>query len=51
VKRAVALGAVSDLPTVLAAEAAAQTRLAATEDHVAAVAAFLAKRRPTFHGT
>lgn len=50
VKRAVRLGAVSDLPTVLAAEGAAQTRLAATEDHVTAVGDFLAKRRPTFHG-
>jgi 2-(1,2-epoxy-1,2-dihydrophenyl)acetyl-CoA isomerase len=50
VKRAVRMGAVSDLPEVLAAEGAAQTRLAATEDHVSAVADFLAKRRPTFQG-
>jgi 2-(1,2-epoxy-1,2-dihydrophenyl)acetyl-CoA isomerase len=50
VKAAVRLGAVSDLPTVLAAEARAQARLAATEDHVAAVGDFLAKRRPTFQG-
>ncbi len=50
VKRAVRLGAVSDLPAVLAAEGAAQARLATTEDHVAAVSDFLAKRRPTFHG-
>lgn len=51
VKRAVRLGAVSDLSAVLAAEGAAQARLAATEDHVNAVADFLAKRRPTFQGT
>jgi 2-(1,2-epoxy-1,2-dihydrophenyl)acetyl-CoA isomerase len=50
VKRAVRMGAVSALPEVLAAEGAAQTRLAATEDHVSAVADFLAKRRPTFQG-
>lgn len=50
VKRAVRHGAVSSLPEVLAAEGAAQARLAATEDHVAAVADFLAKRRPTFRG-
>jgi 2-(1,2-epoxy-1,2-dihydrophenyl)acetyl-CoA isomerase len=50
VKRAVRHGAVSDLPSVLAAEGAAQARLAATSDHVDAVADFLAKRRPTFHG-
>lgn len=34
---------------VLAAEGAAQTRLGTTEDHQAAVEAFLAKRTPTFH--
>jgi 2-(1,2-epoxy-1,2-dihydrophenyl)acetyl-CoA isomerase len=50
VKRAVRYGAVSDLPDVLAAEGAAQTRLAATKDHVNAVDAFLGKRRPTFEG-
>jgi 2-(1,2-epoxy-1,2-dihydrophenyl)acetyl-CoA isomerase len=50
VKRAVRHGAVSDLPSVLAAEGAAQARLAATEDQVNAVADFLAKRRPTFQG-
>ncbi|MDT7705664.1 MAG: 2-(1,2-epoxy,2-dihydrophenyl)acetyl-CoA isomerase, partial [Pseudonocardiales bacterium] len=50
VKRALRMGAVSALPEVLAAEGAAQTRLAATEDHVSAVADFLAKRRPTFQG-
>jgi 2-(1,2-epoxy-1,2-dihydrophenyl)acetyl-CoA isomerase len=50
VKRAVRFGAVSDLQDVLAAEGAAQTRLAATRDHVGAVDAFLAKRRPAFEG-
>lgn len=50
VKRAVRLGAVSDLATVLAEEGAAQTRLASTVDHVAAVEAFLDKRKPEFTG-
>jgi 2-(1,2-epoxy-1,2-dihydrophenyl)acetyl-CoA isomerase len=50
VKRAVRYGAVSALPDVLAAEGAAQARLAVTEDHVRAVEAFLAKRRPSFEG-
>ncbi len=50
IKAAVRLGAVSDLPAVLAAEGAAQARLSATADHQGAVADFLAKRRPTFHG-
>jgi 2-(1,2-epoxy-1,2-dihydrophenyl)acetyl-CoA isomerase len=50
VKRAVRRGAVSELPTVLAEEGAAQARLAVTEDHAAAVEDFLNKRRPTFQG-
>jgi 2-(1,2-epoxy-1,2-dihydrophenyl)acetyl-CoA isomerase len=50
VRRAVREGAVAPLEQVLAAEAAAQTRLAGTTDHVQAVAAFLDKRRPTFEG-
>lgn len=50
VKRAVRRDAVSAMPDVLAAEGAAQARLAATEDHVNAVADFLAKKRPTFRG-
>ena len=50
VKRGVRFGAVSPLPDVLAAEGAAQARLAATSDHADAVEAFLAKRRPTFRG-
>jgi 2-(1,2-epoxy-1,2-dihydrophenyl)acetyl-CoA isomerase len=50
VKRAVRAGAVAELPAVLAAEAAAQARLASTKDHAAAVEDFLAKRRPTFTG-
>jgi 2-(1,2-epoxy-1,2-dihydrophenyl)acetyl-CoA isomerase len=50
VKQAVRLGAVATLPEVLAAEGAAQARLAVTADHAGAVEAFLAKRRPTFEG-
>jgi 2-(1,2-epoxy-1,2-dihydrophenyl)acetyl-CoA isomerase len=50
VKRAVRLGAVSDLSDVLAGEGAAQARLATTQDHADAVADFLAKRTPTFQG-
>ncbi|OZM78168.1 enoyl-CoA hydratase/isomerase family protein [Pseudonocardia sp. MH-G8] len=50
VRRAVRDGAVAPLEEVLAAEAAAQARLATTSDHVQAVAAFLEKRRPTFEG-
>jgi len=48
IKKAVALGAVSSLEEVLAAEGAAQSRLGVTRDHKEAVDAFLAKRRPTF---
>jgi 2-(1,2-epoxy-1,2-dihydrophenyl)acetyl-CoA isomerase len=50
VRRAVRHGATAPLDEVLAAEAAAQGRLAVTSDHVQAVAAFLEKRRPTFEG-
>ncbi|TWF81818.1 2-(1,2-epoxy-1,2-dihydrophenyl)acetyl-CoA isomerase [Pseudonocardia hierapolitana] len=50
VRRAVRHGATAPLDDVLAAEAAAQGRLAVTGDHVQAVAAFLEKRRPTFEG-
>jgi 2-(1,2-epoxy-1,2-dihydrophenyl)acetyl-CoA isomerase len=50
VRHAVRFGAVSALPDVLAAEGAAQARLAHTADHAGAVADFLAKRRPTFEG-
>lgn len=50
VKRAVRHGAVSDLPTVLAQEGAAQARLAATQDHRRAVDDFLNKRKPEFQG-
>jgi 2-(1,2-epoxy-1,2-dihydrophenyl)acetyl-CoA isomerase len=50
VRRAVRYGATAPLDDVLAAEALAQARLAATTDHVQAVAAFMEKRRPTFEG-
>jgi 2-(1,2-epoxy-1,2-dihydrophenyl)acetyl-CoA isomerase len=50
IKKAVAIGAVSSLETVLEAEGAAQARLGTTHDHKAAVDAFLAKRRPAFEG-
>jgi 2-(1,2-epoxy-1,2-dihydrophenyl)acetyl-CoA isomerase len=50
IKRAVALGTVSPLATVLDHEAHAQVRLGATQDHRDAVEAFLAKEKPTFHG-
>lgn len=50
IKKAVAIGAVSSLDDVLAAEGAAQSRLGVTNDHKHAVEAFLAKRRPTFEG-
>jgi 2-(1,2-epoxy-1,2-dihydrophenyl)acetyl-CoA isomerase len=50
IKKALALGAVSPLDTVLAAEGAAQARLGLTRDHQGAVQAFLAKRRPGFEG-
>lgn len=50
IKKAIAFGAVSPLPEVLAAEGAAQGRLGLTSDHAGAVEAFLAKRRPSFEG-
>jgi 2-(1,2-epoxy-1,2-dihydrophenyl)acetyl-CoA isomerase len=50
IKKAVAVGAVSDLDTVLAAEAAGQARLGVTSDHREAVEAFLEKRKPLFEG-
>jgi 2-(1,2-epoxy-1,2-dihydrophenyl)acetyl-CoA isomerase len=48
-KRAIAAAALPALPDVLVAEHAAQSRLGQTADHRAAVAAFLAKKRPEFH--
>lgn len=51
IKKGLALGAVAPLDRVLEAEAAAQARLGRTNDHRAAVEAFLAKRRPTFEGS
>jgi 2-(1,2-epoxy-1,2-dihydrophenyl)acetyl-CoA isomerase len=50
IKKGIALGTVSPLGDVLEHEAAAQARLAATHDHVAAVEAFVAKEKPTFGG-
>lgn len=50
VKSAIRFGAVNELPAVLEHEADAQTRLATTRDHQAAVADFLAKTTPTFEG-
>jgi 2-(1,2-epoxy-1,2-dihydrophenyl)acetyl-CoA isomerase len=47
-KKAIAAAALPALPDVLAAEHAAQARLGQTEDHKAAVRAFLAKKRPEF---
>ncbi|MFF2655479.1 enoyl-CoA hydratase/isomerase family protein [Streptomyces sp. NPDC058045] len=40
----------SELPAVLEREAASQVRLGATEDHRLAVATFLERGKPTFHG-
>jgi 2-(1,2-epoxy-1,2-dihydrophenyl)acetyl-CoA isomerase len=51
IKKALAMGAVSPLSEVLAAEGAAQARLGHTKDHAGAVEAFLAKQRPTFQGS
>jgi len=50
IKRALALGAVSSLATVLTEEGAAQARLGLTSDHRGAVEAFLEKRRASFDG-
>ncbi len=50
IKKAIAIGTVSSLDTVLETEGAAQTRLGVTTDHREAVEAFLAKRRPVFEG-
>jgi 2-(1,2-epoxy-1,2-dihydrophenyl)acetyl-CoA isomerase len=49
-KRLLADGWGRDLDASLAAEGAAQTRAGSTEDHAAAVAAFLSKERPVFAG-
>jgi 2-(1,2-epoxy-1,2-dihydrophenyl)acetyl-CoA isomerase len=49
-KRAIQAAALPALEDVLACEQAAQSRLGQTADHKGAVAAFLAKRRPEFHG-
>jgi 2-(1,2-epoxy-1,2-dihydrophenyl)acetyl-CoA isomerase len=49
-KRAIHAAALPALPDVLDTEHAAQSRLGQTADHRDAVAAFLAKRRPVFHG-
>ncbi|HET9665545.1 MAG TPA: enoyl-CoA hydratase-related protein [Desertimonas sp.] len=49
-KRVIAAAVLPPLADVLAAEAAAQARLGPSRDHGDAVAAFLAKRSPEFHG-
>jgi 2-(1,2-epoxy-1,2-dihydrophenyl)acetyl-CoA isomerase len=49
-KKAIRAAALPALEDVLACEQAAQSRLGQTADHKGAVAAFLAKRRPEFHG-
>jgi 2-(1,2-epoxy-1,2-dihydrophenyl)acetyl-CoA isomerase len=49
-KRAIVAAVEPPLEAVLATEAEAQRRLGGTDDHVGAVGAFLAKRRPEFHG-
>jgi 2-(1,2-epoxy-1,2-dihydrophenyl)acetyl-CoA isomerase len=49
-KKAIQAAALPALEDVLACEQAAQSRLGQTADHKGAVAAFLAKRRPEFHG-
>lgn len=51
IKRILRANADVDLPAALAAEAEMQQRLGRTEDHRAAVAAFLAKQQPTFNGS
>jgi 2-(1,2-epoxy-1,2-dihydrophenyl)acetyl-CoA isomerase len=43
-------GLTRPLPEALTAESAAQHRLSLTADHAGAVAAFLAKKKPTFQG-
>ncbi|GAA4695761.1 enoyl-CoA hydratase-related protein [Pseudonocardia yuanmonensis] len=50
IKKAVAIGAVSSLDTVLANEGEGQARLGVTRDHREAVEAFLEKRTPVFEG-
>jgi 2-(1,2-epoxy-1,2-dihydrophenyl)acetyl-CoA isomerase len=49
-KRAIQAATRPSLADVLVAEAAAQSRLGLTADHQGAVADFLAKQRPVFHG-
>jgi 2-(1,2-epoxy-1,2-dihydrophenyl)acetyl-CoA isomerase len=50
VRRAVAYSAAHDLESSLAFEATMMERTGTTQDHEAAVAAFLAKEKPVFHG-
>jgi 2-(1,2-epoxy-1,2-dihydrophenyl)acetyl-CoA isomerase len=50
IKRELSIGDVGTLSDALAAEAQAQAICGATADHKAAVAAFLAKQKPTFEG-
>jgi len=50
IKRELSIGDAGTLSDALAAEAQAQAICAATTDHPAAVAAFMAKQKPTFTG-
>ncbi|MGB0100503.1 MAG: enoyl-CoA hydratase-related protein [Nocardioides sp.] len=49
-KRLIAAGSHSSIDEVLAAEAGAQARCGASDDHLAAVRGFLAKQRPVLSG-
>ncbi|MCA2227993.1 enoyl-CoA hydratase-related protein [Nonomuraea aurantiaca] len=49
-KRALAYAATHSLPETLAVEADLQDECVATQDHLDATRAFLAKEQPTFHG-
>jgi 2-(1,2-epoxy-1,2-dihydrophenyl)acetyl-CoA isomerase len=50
IKRELSMGTAGTLSDALAAEAQAQAITGATADHRAAVAAFVAKQKPTFEG-
>lgn len=50
IRRAVVFSAGTDLPTALAHEADLMDRTGSSQDHAAAVAAFVAKEKPDFNG-